>query len=117
MEDKAMAKTETPTVRTPATAQHTPNMVDSSTWQTLGVTSDGMRTIMLNPGNNLPCCYDLDGMLVTPEVYEHNRQERIRKAAPALLAALEMVASLPGFERDEQYGMVVRAAIHAAKGE
>ncbi len=38
-------------------------------------------------------------------------------AAPELLAALQLVAALPGFEPEEPYGVATLAAIAKARGE
>jgi len=42
---------------------------------------------------------------------------RLIAAAPRLLAALEMVKELPGFEPGEPYGVATIAAIVEAKGQ
>ncbi len=46
-----------------------------------------------------------------------NANARLIAASPDLLAALQAVAALPGFEPEEPYGMVVLAAIAKATGQ
>jgi hypothetical protein len=99
----------------PATAQHTPGpwtvfeQAPYSVWK--GDAQIAACRVLDQDGN--VAGYMLSGW----ESEQAQANARLIAAAPEMLAALEMVASLPGFERDEQYGMVVRAAIHAAKGE
>jgi hypothetical protein len=45
---------------------------------------------------------------------EHHANARLIAAAPELLAALQAVAALPGFEPEEPYGIAVIAAIAKA---
>lgn len=50
-------------------------------------------------------------------VAESEANARLIAAAPDLLAALEAVTLLPGFEPEEPYGQAVRAAIAKARGQ
>lgn len=95
------------------------SLIDSSTWETIGTTEDGQRVILRNPANGLPCCYDLNGW-VSPEVYERNRQKRIRDAGPAMLEALAGILYEFDGNDDNTISLtsvdMARAAIRAAKG-
>lgn len=52
-----------------------------------------------------------------PERCQRHADARLIAASPDLLAALQAVAALPGFEPEEPYGMVVLAAIAKATGQ
>ncbi len=54
---------------------------------------------------------------VNLDIFDCGANARLIAAAPDLLAALEQVASLPGFEPNEPYAQSVLAAIRKAKGE
>jgi hypothetical protein len=57
-----------------------------------------------------------DGPYQTPTILQPDAQ--LIAAAPELLKALELIASLPGFEPDEPYGVQALAAIaKATQGE